>query len=82
MGNWLEKVDEESRASIIDTVFTLLESTGSEDFHEIAADALQSAQTVFKGLMKLPEENRNELLGALQALIGSSGTVVLKSILS
>lgn len=82
MGNWLEKVDEESRASIIDTVFTLLESTGSEDFHEIATDALQSAQTVFKGLMQLPEENRNELLGALQALIGSSGTVVLKSILS
>lgn len=79
LGNWLDTVDEESRASIIDTVFSVLEMTGSETFTELHEERLKSAHMVLSGLVKLPDDKRNELLGAFAAFIKSNRKAAIQS---
>ena len=81
LGCWLEELDAESRASIIDTIFSLLETTGSESFPEMREQRLKNTETVLRGLVQLPEEKRHELLNAFHSLLGSGRRMVLKSLL-
>ena len=81
LGCWLEELDAESRASIIDTIFSLLETTGSESFPEMREQRLKNTETVLRGLVQLPEEKRHELLNAFHSLLGSGRRTVLKSLL-
>lgn len=81
LGNWLDTVDRESRASIIDTVFSVLEATGSESFTELHEERLKSAHAVLSGLVSLPEDKRKELLGAFAAFIKSNQKAAIQSLL-
>lgn len=81
LGNWLDTVDRESRASIIDTVFSVLETTGSESFTDLHEERLKSAHAVLSGLVSLPEDKRNELLGAFSAFIKSNRKAAIQSLL-
>lgn len=81
LGCWLEELDAESRASIIDTIFSLLETTGSESFLEMREKRLKNTETVLRGLVQLPEAKRRELLNAFHSLLGSGRRTVLKSLL-
>ena len=75
--NWLEKLDAETRCSIISIVFSMIEETESETFREFGSDLIKNAVTVIKSLVKLPREKKRELIAALSALIKSSGKVTI-----
>ena len=75
--NWLEKLDTETRCSIISIVFSMIEETESETFREFGSDLIKNAVTVIKSLVKLPREKKRELIAALSALIKSSGKVTI-----
>lgn len=79
LGSWLEKIDEETRESVIETVFSLIEASGSQTFREFGNQKWKSAEVVLSGLYRLPKEKQKELLGAVGDLIQSSGSVVISN---
>lgn len=58
LGNWLEKLDDETRCSLISTVFLMVEETESETFREFGGDLIKNAVTLIKGFVKLPGKKR------------------------
>lgn len=77
LGNWLEKLDDETRCSLISTVFSMVEETESETFREFGGDLIKNAVTLIKGFVKLPGKKKKELVAALGALINSSGKATI-----
>ena len=81
LGNWLEQMNDETRASVISTVFSLLESTGKETFGEINGQKWKSAESMLAALRSLPREKQQEMLRLL-GLLGQSGGQITAGYLS
>ncbi len=73
LGDWLEKMDDDTRRSFTYTVFTLFEATGKETFHSISEQKLKSAQAMISSMAGLPKEQRQELLHLAGNLLKSGG---------
>jgi len=73
LGSWLEKIDDETRQSVVSTVFSMIEETEAETFEEFSDSLFKNTRIMLKSLVKLPKEKRNELMGALSTLIQVSG---------
>ena len=74
-------MDDETRESAIDTVFSLFEATGKETFGEINGQKLKSAEAILTALRSLPREKQQEVL-RLFGLLGQSGGHATISFLS
>ena len=81
LGSWLAQMDDETRESAIDTVFSLFEATGKETFGEINGQKLKSAEAILTALRSLPREKQQEVL-RLFGLLGQSGGHATISFLS
>ena len=75
MGGWLEQIDNETRRSLTDTVFALLEATGQDTFDSISEQKWKSAAAMITSMAGLPREKRLELLRLAGKLIQSGGLV-------
>ena len=73
LGDWLEQIDDTTRKSLTDTVFSVLESTGEDSFHGMSEKKWKSAEAVISSMADLPKEKRQELLKLTGKLIHSSG---------
>lgn len=73
LGSWLEKIDDETRQSVVSTVFSMIEETEAETFEEFSDSLFKNTRIMLKSLVKLPKEKRNELMSALSTLIQVSG---------
>ena len=71
-GEWIEKMDYETRESLTETLFSLFASTGSDTFSEIGKKKRKSAEAILSAAKKLPHDKQRELL-RLIALLGQSG---------
>ena len=80
LGSWLEKIDDETRLSIVSTVFSMIEETEAETFYEFSDSLFKNTGIMIKGLVKLPREKRTELMTALSSLVKVSGRTVLNRI--
>ena len=80
LGSWLEKIDDETRLSIVSTVFSMIEETEAETFYEFSDSLFKNTGIIIKGLVKLPKEKRTELMTALSSLVKVSGRTVLNRI--
>ena len=80
LGSWLEKIDDETRLSIVSTVFSMIEETEAETFYEFSDSLFMNTGIIIKGLVKLPKEKRTELMTALSSLVKVSSKTVLNRI--
>ena len=85
LGGWLEQMDDKTRASFTDTVFSLFESTGSDTFSEINSQRLKSTGAMVSAGLGMPKDKAQELLRIIGQLGRSGGKTVsgyVSSILS
>ncbi|ETP72358.1 Protein of unknown function (DUF2974) [Lachnospiraceae bacterium JC7] len=80
LGTWLEKMDDETRQSVVTTVFSMIEETESETFREFGGNLFKNSEIVLKELVKLPKDKKKELISALGSLITSSGGTAIDKI--
>lgn len=80
LGSWLETLGDETRESLVSTVFSMIEATEAETFLEFRENLFKNSGIIIKGLGELPKEKRNELLTALRSLAHAGGTTVLNKI--
>ena len=81
MGAWLEQMDDETRQSFTNTVFSPLEATGVETFDEIGNQKWKGIETVLEAIVHLPKEKQKEALHLLGQL-GQIGTHTTASYLA
>ena len=80
LGSWLEKTDDETRESLVTTVFALIEETEANTFKEFGVNLFKNAGIIIKSLAKLPKEKRDELISAFSILLQAGGEVAMDSI--
>ena len=80
LGAWLEKIDDETRESVVSTVFSMIEETGAETFSEFGGSLFKNTGIIIEGLVKLPKSKRNELTTALSSLVQISGKTAFNKI--
>lgn len=73
LGSWLEKMDDETRESIILTVFSMIEETEAETFNEFGGSIFKNTKIVLKEYTKLPKSKRIEIMNAFSNLIQAGG---------
>ena len=73
LGDWLEQMDDDTRRSLTDTVFSLFASTGQDSFHGMSEQKWKSAEAMLGSVAGLPREKRQELLRLLGKLLQSGG---------
>ena len=79
LGSWLEKTDDETRESLVSTVFALIEETEANTFKEFGVNLFKNAGIIIKSLAKLPKEKRDELISGFSTLLKSGGEVAMDS---
>lgn len=70
---WLEGLDNETRRSFTETLFSLLASAGADSFEEMGLRKRRSAGAILTALRELPREKRREALAVIGALLRSGG---------
>ena len=75
VGEWIEKIDYDTRKSLTETIFSLFASTGADTFSEIGKKKRKSAEAIFSAVKDLPRDKQRELI-RLVALLGQSGGAV------
>ena len=80
LGTWLETMDDETRKSLVETVFSMIEMTEAETFLEFGENLIKNSGLIIKGLGKLPKEKRSELTAALGSLAEAGRVTVLDKI--
>ena len=73
LGSWLEKMDDETRESIILTVFSMIEETEAETFNEFGGSIFKNTKIVLKEYTKLPKSKRIEIMNAFGNLVQAGG---------
>ena len=80
LGSWLEKTDDETRESLVTTVFALIEETKANTFKEFGVNLFKNAGIIIKSLAKLPREKRDELISAFSGVLQAGGETVIDNI--
>ena len=79
--DWLSKIDDDSREAFVNTLFSLLESTGMDTFGEMKAKKIKTAERLVSSLRVMPKEKQKQLMDTLEELL-QSGTQIAKNALS
>ena len=72
-GEWLAEMDDETRRSFTDTVFALLEATGSDTLRELGGQKWKTAEAMLSSMAGLPKEKRQELRRLFGKLLQAGG---------
>ena len=80
LGTWLEELDDETRQSVVSTVFSMIEETETETFKEFGDSLFKNSKIILKELVNLPKEKREELMTAMGSLAQISGRAVFDKI--
>ncbi|MBQ1768630.1 MAG: DUF2974 domain-containing protein [Oscillospiraceae bacterium] len=78
--SWLFRLDEETRASAVETIFSVLESTGAESFRTMSEKKLKTAEAVAAAMRGVPREKQKELIRVMGDLFRSTGKVAAEYI--
>ena len=80
MDTWVEGMDDETRRSFTETVFSLFESTGAETFQEIGRNKARNAEVILSHLFSLAKDKQKELLMLAGQLIQSGGQAAVSQL--
>ena len=70
--DWLSKIDDDSRETFVNTVFSLFEATGMSTFGEMKDNMLKAGEKIFSSMKGLPKERQEEVKDIVSELIKSS----------
>ena len=73
IGNWLDRLEDDDRRMLTDTIFGVIESTGSDTFRKMADEKLKTAESVFNSMRSLPKESRQQVTQLIGKLIQTGG---------
>lgn len=79
--DWLNKIDDDSRAMFVSTVFSVFEATGAGTFGEIESSKLKSAEKMLNTIKDIPKDKQKEVLSIFGELVQSSTQMAKKHIL-
>lgn len=71
INDWTEHMDDKTRESLIDSIFTLLDGTGKESFRDLKLEKAKTMKTLLTGMNDLPAEKRQELFRMTRQLFVS-----------
>lgn len=80
MSTWIGKMDDDTRMSITNTIFSLIESTGMATFSEISKQKWDSFKSISTAMSKLPKDKQHELFTQVAELIQTGQTAALARI--
>ena len=80
LSSWIDGMDDETRTSATDTLFSLFEATGADTFHEMSQQKLKSAESIFNTLRTTSREKQTELLRLAGELVKSGGQAALEKL--
>lgn len=78
---WLSSIDDGSRQSFVNTLFSVLEATGMDTFGEIKGQKLKAFERMFDTIKDMPKEQQTEFMEIMGGLL-QSGTHVAKDAIS
>ena len=76
--NWVARQDDATLRSLVDSLFTVFESTGDETFHAMTEKKIKTAEIWLAAFRDLPWEKQKELLAATGKIVTSSGASVME----
>ena len=82
LGEWLEKMDDGEREQLIETVFSLFESTGKDTFSDIGGQNWKSAEQIITSARDMPKEQQQKVLASLGKLAQSGGSAAAQYVLN
>ncbi len=78
--DWLSKLDDRTRESFVNTLFSLFEATGMGTFGAMSDRKLKSAESIITAMQGLPKDKQTELLRIIRELLNSSKQTVKESL--
>ena len=75
---WLDTMDEETRQSMTEMVFSILEATGKETVQEIGEQKWKSLTAMWNSVRDMSKEQRHELLHQVGQLLKSGGQTLIE----
>lgn len=77
LDGWIGTMDEETRKTVTDAVFSMLEATGQDTVEEIGNRKWRSIAAILTSLKDLPKEQRKELLHQAGQLLKTGGQALM-----
>ena len=77
LDSWIDGMDDQTRTSVTDTIFSIFESTGADTFHEMSQQKWKSAEAMFSSLFKMPSDKQAELIKLTGNLLKKGGQAIL-----
>ena len=71
INDWTGHLDDGRRESLIESIFTLLEGTGKENFRDLKMEKMKTLRSIMAGLNDLPEDKRQEIIQMVRQLVSS-----------
>lgn len=78
--NWLSRIDDESRESFVNTLFSVFEATGMYTFGEIKGQKLKAFERMYDSLKEIPKERQAEFMAIIGGLLQSGSHVARDAI--
>ena len=78
--DWLSKIDDESRESFVNILFSIFEATGIGTFGAMKGDMLKSIESMMTFMGQLPKDKQRELMRVFGELIQSGGQVAFAAL--
>ncbi|MBQ7567974.1 DUF2974 domain-containing protein [bacterium] len=73
---WISQMDDDTRRTLIETVFSTLESTGAEGFREMTQQKWKSAGAILSKITSIPWKKQLELWQIMHRLGQASGNTI------
>ena len=73
LDSWMEQLDDETRRTFFDTIYSLFDSTGLSNINDFGGQRLKNTEALFSAYRSLPKDKRKELVGVFRKFARSSG---------
>ena len=80
ISNWVSRQDDETLRSMVNSIFSVLETPGEDSFSALRLQKRKTAELLMAGIRALPKEKQRELLQAAGKLVASGGTGLLETL--
>ena len=78
---WLSELNEEERRSFIESIFSVVSSTGATTLHELGKNRIETIGSIAKSVSGLPKEEQRLILNTLLELAKSGNRVMTAELL-
>ena len=80
LDSWVDGMDDETRKSMTDTIFSVIGSTGLDTFHEMSKQKWKSAEAMLGSLFSISREKQSELLRLAGQLVKSGSQAAIEQL--